>query len=344
MNKEQWRDAVLDNYSNKTRAKAIADVLWPEQFDEKEVRFQKALYEKNMRENIKNTGIGVALICKLDVKLVVEIIAFIQKDKDEFDKGVADRLQERLTYCEWQAVLSLWFLTKNQKTDIIKYIMREAGLNTPAVENRKESMERDKDIKEGIKAGLLMGVRENRKETKMNEECGCKECTCETVQTKDLKYKVGDAVYIKPWNLMVEQFGLTQDGLHIKCLGGFTAEMEQTIKPTNRVVVITQIIGDAYRGRYSDGINFPFFVTDDMILSYAFEYGDTCYTTATDDAVKFLYYAVDNPSVTVVQAKDARFAADVIPYAKPPKTEVTKEQIAEKFGCAVSDLIIKETK
>lgn len=250
-------------------------------------------------------------LCKYPKETVVLMVLFLRHEAKELHI-----LKTQISSGDLDFLKRVRQLPKHRKNMFIEYIMREAGINTPVVENRKE--------------------------TKMIHV----ECDCEK-QTTEMKYKIGDKVYIKPWNLMAEQYGLTEDGTKIKCVGGFTTDMEQTIKHTNRVVVITKIVGDAYRGTYSDGINFPFFITDDMIRSYAFEYGDNCYDEK-GNSYTFLYYYIGEHTSSGIVCRDSfgstLRALRLTPYAPIKKTEVTLEQIAEKFGCAVSDLIIKETK
>ena len=86
-----------------------------------------------------------------------------------------------------------------------------------------------------------------------------------------LRYKIGDRVVIKPWGLMVKQFGFF--GTEIKCKNTFTCEMERNLKGTDRVITINYVCSEGHPYE-TDVLLKGCVISDDMILGYAFEYGE----------------------------------------------------------------------
>ena len=88
-----------------------------------------------------------------------------------------------------------------------------------------------------------------------------------------MNYKAGDRVVIKPWGLMVEQYGFGWFGdININnkktC---FLASMEDWFKGKDRIVTIFSV--NKARSEYKIEEN-ERFDADEMILGYAFEYGE----------------------------------------------------------------------
>jgi len=85
------------------------------------------------------------------------------------------------------------------------------------------------------------------------------------------RYKPGDRVVIKPWKLMEEQYGLNDLG-YIKVAAAFSPKMEKRLKGTDRVITL----GEVFREKFFNGTGHleHFKISLDMILGYAFEYGD----------------------------------------------------------------------
>ena len=118
------------------------------------------------------------------------------------------------------------------------------------------------------------------------------------------KYDVGDKVVIKPWWLMVKQYGFvtediyTEDDKRIACNYRFSSGMEKELEGTDRVVEIGRVNCNTY---YST--NSPLqghFITDEMILGYHFEYGDEVEVSDTNFPNKvirtFSHYNLSNNS------------------------------------------------
>ena len=85
------------------------------------------------------------------------------------------------------------------------------------------------------------------------------------------EYKTGDRVVIKPWALMEEQYGLNIPG-NISIKVTFTLEMEECLKNTDRVIKLGEKLQDTLF--VGTGHLEHFNISSEMILGYAFEYGD----------------------------------------------------------------------
>ncbi len=94
---------------------------------------------------------------------------------------------------------------------------------------------------------------------------------------KTMTYKCGDRVVIKPWKLMEKQ-GILQHGST-----AFTEAKELLLKGTDRVIEIATLNGRHYLASFPR--NLQHWVTDDMILGYAFEYGQEI--EVSDDGVEW---------------------------------------------------------
>ena len=84
----------------------------------------------------------------------------------------------------------------------------------------------------------------------------------------ELKYKKGDEVVILPWGLMEQGHGLKSNG-YIDIRPAFTTEMEQGLSGTDRITQIISVGEDYYRAK----IDSEWMLCDEMILGYAFEWG-----------------------------------------------------------------------
>jgi len=109
-----------------------------------------------------------------------------------------------------------------------------------------------------------------------------------------MKYKKGDRVVIKPWAMMVEQYGVCGSGEPKTGETMFLESMENNLAGTDRTVEI-QSNSDVY---YHGTEKFDWKFTDKMILGYAFEWGEEI--EVSDDGknwkkVKFTAYTCRLP-------------------------------------------------
>jgi len=92
-----------------------------------------------------------------------------------------------------------------------------------------------------------------------------------------MKYKLGDRVFIKPWELMVREFGVLDNfaatGAHIKQpRWPWCHYDEDRLAHTDRILTITHV-ENHYHGRHP--LSEKLFVfDDDSVAGYAFDYGE----------------------------------------------------------------------
>ena len=106
------------------------------------------------------------------------------------------------------------------------------------------------------------------------------------------EYKTGDRVIIKPWKLMEEQYGLTSKGV-IKIPATFTLEMEKCLKDTDRVIKLGEKLQDTLF--VGTGHLEHFNISPDMILGYAFEYGEEIEVSDAGEAWYLRVFSSYNP-------------------------------------------------
>lgn len=138
----------------------------------------------------------------------------------------------------------------------------------------------------------------------------------------EMKLKIGDRCWIKPWPLMVEQYGLDT---HLKKIDGgvsFYDFMENELKGRNRICIISEITSRGYKVILDgNSENLGYEISDEMLIWPAFLYGEKMigYDTgggATFEDI-FTGFAFDNKYP--YKCKDAQYI-----HAKPlPKEEET---------------------
>jgi len=90
-----------------------------------------------------------------------------------------------------------------------------------------------------------------------------------------MNYQEGDRVFIKPQKLLKQEYGVDSD--NDLCCGAiwFRQDMEEDLKGRNRIATITEVQEQWYRVKLDgDEDEWNFFLSDEMIAGYAFDWGE----------------------------------------------------------------------
>ena len=156
-----------------------------------------------------------------------------------------------------------------------------------------------------------------------------------------MQYKEGDRVVIKPWGLMVEQYTLDCDDDIIVdregCSECFFQETESDLEGTNRVVTIKSVFSDYYEcTRIEQSI------INEMILCYAFEYGEKFEASDVRGPAKwreatYSHYAIGH-------RYPYRTPKSGYKYVRPlPKMEQINLRYQDGDGNDITDIVSAET-
>jgi len=157
------------------------------------------------------------------------------------------------------------------------------------------------------------------------------------------EYKTGDRVVIKPWKLMEGQYGLYARR-YINTALVFIPDAEACLKGTDRVIEL----GEATQGRFKGtGRLKEYEISTDMILGYAFEYGEEI--EVSDDGEKWqpkIFSGYDSFNTNLpIRANTVGHIADTVgwKYARPVQKKIAV-RIFDENNEDITESISKETK
>jgi hypothetical protein len=90
-----------------------------------------------------------------------------------------------------------------------------------------------------------------------------------------MNYQEGDRVFIKPQKLLKQEYWKDGDGSILCGAVWFRPDVEEDLKGRNRIATITEVKEQWYRVKLDgDEDEWNFFLSDEMIAGYAFDWGE----------------------------------------------------------------------